>query len=143
MIGADVVGAFKERLDRRQDVDLVVTGHTMPGLCGYELTRALRETLPELPVILMSVGGEVMGAPLLEGAMSLGTLSVAASNRLADLSKREREVLGLIVAGHGNKTVARMLAISPRTVENHRARIMRKTGSRNIATLVHLTLAGR
>lgn len=52
-------------------------------------------------------------------------------------------MLDLIVLGHGNKTVARMLSISPRTVENHRAQIMRKTHTRNIASLVHLALMAR
>lgn len=61
---------------------------------------------------------------------------------LSGLTPREREVLDLIVLGHGNKTVARMLSISPRTVENHRAQIMRKTHTSNVAGLVHLTLAG-
>jgi FixJ family two-component response regulator len=61
--------------------------------------------------------------------------------QFSGLTGRERQVLDLIVMGHGNKTVAQMLSISPRTVENHRAQIMRKTMSRNVAALVHLALS--
>ena len=60
--------------------------------------------------------------------------------RLADLTKREREVLDLVVAGRANKVIAHELSISPRTVELHRARVMDKMNARTVADLVRLSL---
>jgi FixJ family two-component response regulator len=136
------------------DIDFVVTGHTMPGICGHELTRRLREVLPDLPVLLMSAGAEAISGIFLDVAAVLGSrasnsneraegilgLHSADTERLASLTSREKQVLNLVTAGHGNKAAARLLAISPRTVENHRARIMRKTSSRSLAELIHLSL---
>jgi DNA-binding NarL/FixJ family response regulator len=45
--------------------------------------------------------------------------------RFVQLSDREREVLGLIVAGLTNKEVGRALEVSPRTAETHRANLLR------------------
>jgi two-component system response regulator FixJ len=73
-------------------------------------------------------------------------IGLAAEDQLADvrgaglLTPREREVLGKVVAGASNKEAGRMLGISPRTVEVHRARIMDKLGTRNTADLVRTVL---
>lgn len=56
------------------------------------------------------------------------------------LTPREHEVLTEIAAGASNKEVGRVLGISPRTVEVHRARIMEKLGARNAADLVRIVL---
>jgi FixJ family two-component response regulator len=56
---------------------------------------------------------------------------------LATLTEREREILLLIVAGHANKEIADRLSISTRTVENHRAHIMEKTGAANLRELLN------
>ncbi len=58
--------------------------------------------------------------------------------RLAALTPRERDILDAIAAGHGNKAIARQLALSPRTVEVHRANIMRRAGAGNVAELLRL-----
>jgi FixJ family two-component response regulator len=58
--------------------------------------------------------------------------------RLADLSLREREVLEGLVAGGTNKTIARDLGISPRTVESHRGRLMERLGAQTLPDLVLL-----
>jgi two-component system, LuxR family, response regulator FixJ len=55
------------------------------------------------------------------------------------LSNRERQVLGEIVAGRPNKVIAHKLAISMRTVEVHRARILRRLGIRSIAEAISLS----
>ena len=54
------------------------------------------------------------------------------------LSKRELEVLELLVSGMANKQVAAALYLSPRTVEKHRANIHKKTGTRSLAVLTQL-----
>lgn len=56
--------------------------------------------------------------------------------RYAQLSAREREVLGLIVEGLTNKEIGRVLALSPRTVETHRANLFAKLGAESLAQLI-------
>ncbi len=62
----------------------------------------------------------------------------AAEQRLAALTPRERDILDAIAAGLGNKAIARQLELSPRTVEVHRANIMRRAGAGNVAELLRL-----
>ena len=59
-----------------------------------------------------------------------------AEARLAALTPRERNILDAIAAGLGNKAFARQLDLSPRTVEVHRANIMRRAGAGNVAELL-------
>ena len=63
-----------------------------------------------------------------------------ARGRVQMLSKREREVLEWLAEGSSNKVIARELAISPRTVEIHRANMMTKMGARHAAEAVRLWL---
>jgi PAS domain S-box-containing protein len=64
-----------------------------------------------------------------------------ARDRVAGLSTREREVLEGLLAGGTNKTIARTLGLSPRTVEIHRARIMEALGARTLPEAVLLATA--
>jgi two-component system response regulator FixJ len=59
-----------------------------------------------------------------------------ARERYALLSEREREVLSLIVTGLTNKEIGRALALSPRTVETHRANLFAKLETTSLAQLV-------
>ena len=71
--------------------------------------------------------------------------SVAASWSFAGhelLTPREREVLSQIAGGASNKEAGRLLGISPRTIEVHRARVMEKLGAKNAADLVRIVLSG-
>ena len=65
----------------------------------------------------------------------------AAARRLALLTSRQREIMELVLAGHPSKNIAADLGISQRTVENHRATIMRKTNSKSLPALARLALA--
>jgi len=58
------------------------------------------------------------------------------------LTRREREVLVQVVSGASNKEAARVLGISSRTVEDHRASIMRKAGVRSATELIRRVLGG-
>ncbi|MCU1283012.1 MAG: two component transcriptional regulator, LuxR family [bacterium] len=52
------------------------------------------------------------------------------------LSRRERDVFELLVRGNSNRRIARMLGISPKTVETHRAHVLRKLGVHSIVDLI-------
>jgi two-component system CheB/CheR fusion protein len=81
-------------------------------------------------------------------ALSTGQL---ASDRVANrnealhhfeaLTPRQRQIMVLVLAGHPSKNIAADLGISQRTVENHRAAIMRKSGSKSLPALARLALA--
>ncbi|MCC6221189.1 MAG: response regulator transcription factor [Deltaproteobacteria bacterium] len=59
---------------------------------------------------------------------------------LAVLTDREREVMKLLSEGERNKAIAKKLHISPRTVDSHRANIMKKLSANSNAELVHIAL---
>jgi FixJ family two-component response regulator len=136
----------------------------LPGMSGIDLQAALTARGIDLPIIFLTGHGDVpssvralragavdflqkptdsrillarVGEALAQDAArrSERASREAARKALQELTSRERDVLPLILAGHSSKDIARRLAISHRTVEIHRARIMRKTGS---ATLVEL-----
>jgi FixJ family two-component response regulator len=62
----------------------------------------------------------------------------AARARTASLTLRERQVFDLLVQGHPNKVVADRLGLSPKTVEDHRAAVLAKTGANGLAQLIAL-----
>jgi two-component system CheB/CheR fusion protein len=63
-----------------------------------------------------------------------------AAERFSGLTPRQRQIMRLIFDGRPNKIVAADLGISQRTVENHRARIMKKTGAKSLIALARLAL---
>ena len=63
-----------------------------------------------------------------------------AMNRMASLSPRQVQIMDLVLGGHPSKNIAADLGISKRTVENHRAIIMKKTGSTSLPALARLAL---
>ena len=70
-----------------------------------------------------------------------GADSVSGSSNVLDrLTSREREIMQLIAEGNTNRAIAEMLAISIKTVEKHRASLMRKLGVRSIPDLVQTAL---
>ena len=72
---------------------------------------------------------------------SLSACRQTAALRVASLTVRQRQILDLVVAGHPSKNIAADLGISQRTVDNHRAAIMRKTGAKTLPALVRTALA--
>jgi DNA-binding CsgD family transcriptional regulator len=65
----------------------------------------------------------------------------SAANHLAGLTRRQRQVMELVLAGQPSKNIAVDLGISQRTVENHRAAIMKRTGSKCLPALARMALA--
>ena len=61
--------------------------------------------------------------------------------RITSLTKRQRQILDLVLAGHPSKNIAADLGLSSRTVDNHRAAIMKKTGSASLPALIRTALA--
>jgi two-component system CheB/CheR fusion protein len=65
----------------------------------------------------------------------------AAKAQMATLTSRQREIMEMVLAGHPSKNIAADLGISQRTVENHRAAIMHKTGAKSLPALARLAVA--
>ena len=61
-------------------------------------------------------------------------------DRYSTLTHREREVLSLVAEGYTNAEIAARLEISSRTVETHRANMMRKLGLRTLAEVIRYVL---
>ncbi len=79
--------------------------------------------------------------PHAEGIWSFEDLSAQRVLQV-DLTPREREIAALLIEGLTSKLIGRRLAISPRTVDVYRARLMRKTGAATTPELVHKLLVG-
>jgi DNA-binding NarL/FixJ family response regulator len=84
----------------------------------------LRERTSSIPDVL-----ETAGPPARQGQFA---------NCSASLTPRQQEIMNLVLDGHASKNIAADLGISRRTVENHRAAIMKKTGSRSLPELGRL-----
>lgn len=146
----------------------LLTDLRMPGLSGLELLAVLRERGVTLPVVLLTAHGDVSttrtalrgGAfDFLEKPIDDGILLDVLRNaidedarkftarrdlddrraRIERLTPREREVLELLGRGLQNREVAIELAISPRTVEVYKARMMEKLGCANLADVVRMS----
>ena len=64
-----------------------------------------------------------------------------AASRMSGLTARQRQIMDLVLAGQPSKNIAADLGISQRTIENHRAAIMKKTGAKSIPALIRLAIA--
>jgi DNA-binding NarL/FixJ family response regulator len=106
------------------------------GASGYvlkdsgitDLVQAVREVM---------AGRRYLSAPLSERAIAAYVEQSQTRSRspYERLTSREREVLHLAAAGHTSAQIAKRLYLSPRTVETHRANLMRKLGLRSQADL--------
>jgi two-component system response regulator FixJ len=147
----------------------LVTDVRMPDMDGLELLQALAARGPLPPVIVITGHGDVplavqamkLGArDFIEKPFDTADLMTSIreclietanstamnpdreiSQRLERLTPREREVLEQLVIGRSNKAIARELAISPRTVEIHRARVMEKMCAGSLSQLVRMAFA--
>ena len=149
----------------RQDIGAIVLDVRMPGISGLAVLDTLVAQGVDQPVIMLTGHGTVemcrrafkAGAAeflekpvddeaLLEALQNAVRQHVksrerlaadrAARERYAQLSEREKEVAGLIVEGLTNKEIGRALALSPRTVETHRANLFAKLQAESLAQLI-------
>ncbi len=116
---------------------------TALGVSGYWTKRASFQQL--LDAIERVLDGGTSYCPIAE--KHLAAASKGLRPRLADgacppakLSPRETEVLSLVVQGHTVKECARLLEISPSTVENIKSHLMRKLGAHRLADLVRIAV---
>jgi RNA polymerase sigma factor (sigma-70 family) len=156
--------AFLAHFDR-DGIGAIVLDVRMPGISGLTVLDTLVAQGVDQPVIMLTGHGTVDmcrrafkagAAEFLEKPVDdellIETLQNAvrqhvqsrerhqadraARERFAQLSEREREVLGLIVAGLTNKEIGRALDLSPRTVETHRANLFAKLQAESLAQLI-------
>jgi two-component system CheB/CheR fusion protein len=142
----------------------------LPGISGLDLLKRLKDAGHVVPAIMitghsdvpmavdaMKAGASdflekpVRGVELLAGvgrALELSRDSGKliewrndAAGHLAGLTQRQYQIMEMVLAGHPSKNIAADLGISQRTVENHRASIMKKTGARSLPALARLALA--
>lgn len=155
---------FLEHFDPQRHACLVADIR-MPGLSGLELQQRLNEQHADIPIIFITGHGDVPMAvtAMKSGATDFiqkpfrdqdlldriaKALEIdrarrasraegdAIRERLALLTPRETEVMERVVKGQANKVIAMDLGVSQRTVELHRARVMRKLRMRSLAELV-------
>jgi two-component system, LuxR family, response regulator FixJ len=149
----------------RQDIGAIVLDVRMPGISGLAVLDTLVAQGVDQPVIMLTGHGTVEmcrrafksgAAEFLEKPVDDEALLEALQNavrqhvksrerlaadrvardRYAQLSEREREVVGLIVEGLTNKEIGRALSLSPRTVETHRANLFAKLEADSLAQLI-------
>ncbi len=141
----------------------------LPGMGGLELLRRLREAGHDLPAIMITGNSDVpMAVQAMKAGASdfiekpvtrdellacvgraleqsrdsskLAARQEDAAQNVAGLTSRQRQIMDLVLAGHPSKNIAADLRISQRTVENHRAAIMKKTGTRSLPALARLAV---
>jgi two-component system, chemotaxis family, CheB/CheR fusion protein len=142
----------------------------LPGMSGLQLLEKLRDTGNSLPAIMITGNSDVAIAvqAMKAGAsdfiekpvsskelvnfikrtldQSTDTSKLAdwrklATRHIAGLTARQRQIMAMVLDGHPSKNIAADLNISQRTVENHRAAIMQKTGAKSLPALARLALA--
>lgn len=146
----------------------IVTDVRMPGMDGLELQAKLIERQINLPVIVITGYGDIEMAvkAMQNGALDFiekpfddkefieiinkaqkreseehkeRQLANEIKTRVGTLSAREKEVMERVVRGKPNKVIAAEFFLSPRTVEIHRANMMRKMKVGSVAELVRMT----
>ena len=160
--------AFLAAFHPGREACLVIDAY-LPGMNGLALLRRLRDTGHGLPAIMITGNSDVQIAveAMKQGASDFIEKPISRSELLAcvdrameqsrdfeklsawrqdaavhvaGLTPRQRQVMEMVLAGHPSKNIAADLGISQRTVENHRASIMTKTGTKSLPALARLAL---
>ena len=148
-------------LDPNTFAHCVVTDIMMGDLDGFAFADRLRQRDPSVAIVFMTAwpttanavdsvrrygGLDYLEKPLDEDRLiaavaegiTWSSTRRAVLARTATLTARERQVFDLLVQGHPNKVVADRLGLSPKTVEDHRAAVLAKTGESGLAQLIAL-----
>lgn len=152
-----------ERAAAEAPADCILLDVMLDGKDGLTVLETLRANGTETPVIVITGHGDVSMAvrALRSGAQDFiekpyddehlvqrieavvrdSQSRGGGAEALSRLTPRETDVLKEVVAGYSNKVIAHRLGLSPKTVEVHRARVMDKTGAKNLPQLVRLAIA--
>ncbi|MCW2318951.1 two-component system CheB/CheR fusion protein [Rhodoblastus acidophilus] len=143
---------------------------SLPGMGGLDLLRHLQQEGSKIPAVMMTGKADVAMAveamkagasdfiekPIsreelltsvtraFDQAHDSGKLVAwreAASAQIAGLTERQKQIMAMVLAGAPSKNIAVDLGISQRTVENHRAEIMKRTGAKSLPELARLAVA--
>jgi DNA-binding NarL/FixJ family response regulator len=109
-------------------------GYLMKDSSYDELVMALRSVMDGKKFLSPEVSGHLVDTFL------NGNKARTQSTPWEKLTARERSILKLVAEGHTNRGAAEFLSVSPKTVEKHRASLMRKLGLRNVAELTLVAL---
>jgi two-component system, LuxR family, response regulator FixJ len=161
--------ALLAAVDGGAQFNCIVSDVCMPGMSGLDLVHHLNARRVVAPIILITGHGDIdMAVCAIKGgafnfiekpfdearllASIRNALEIARQKaidaaqmeelcaRFKTLSERQRQVMELAVDGLSNKEIGSRLNISPKTVENHRAWVMERTGAKNLAELVRIAL---
>ena len=160
---------FLEAFQPGREACLVIDAY-LPGMNGLDLLGRLHEAGHRLPAIMITGNSDVPMAvqamkagasdfiekpisrnellacvdralELSRDSSKLSAWRQDAASHVAGLTPRQRQIMEMVLAGHPSKNIAADLGISQRTVENHRASIMTKTGTKSLPALARLALA--
>lgn len=149
---------------QRQPIDYLVLDYQMPGGNGLSGISSIRRKFPDIGIVLLTgvASGTMLNGVLAAGIKAVilkegagdelltalkmvesGEIYVSEeaklrldSNPQNSLTKRERQVLSMIASGLKNAEIADSLGVSIKTVDNHRANLMKKLGLHNTAEVV-------
>ncbi|MCU7812383.1 MAG: response regulator transcription factor [Candidatus Thiodiazotropha sp. (ex Notomyrtea botanica)] len=161
--------------------DLVIMDLSMPGMNGMDAVREIKDRMPEVKALVLTVHSEeeyvlaslqagangyvlkdathnellVAAERVLDGKtflspditekvvnsyLNTSNVSQEPVTRWDTVTQRERQILKLIAEGHTNKSMAEYLCISVKTVEKHRANLMKKLDLHNVSALTTYAL---
>ncbi len=156
--------------------DLIILDITMPQINGLEAISQVKESQPNLKILVVTMHGATQyfyqaiaagahgymmkddsEAELLQAIASVKQGETYVSPKLSQgisgdivsalrdeagrpnvfLTKREKEVLGFVVKGYTSKKIGEILTLSPRTVDHHRANLIKKFNMKNTVDMVN------
>lgn len=163
--GQELLENFNE-----SEISCLVLDVRMPGISGLDLQQRLKNMNSKVPVIIVTGHADVPMAiqAMKAGAFDFiekpysdqllleriqcaieqdecfkkqQAVNNEINERIDSLTPREREVMGLVVGGHSNKSIAKELGVSIKTVEVHRGNLMSKMKAQSLSELVRLVIS--
>ena len=163
--GQELLDNFNEK-----EISCLVLDVRMPGISGLDLQQRLKNMDSAVPVIIVTGHADVPMAiqAMKAGAFDFiekpysdqllleriqcaieqddcfkkqQTINNEINLKIKSLTPRELEVMGLVVSGHSNKSIAKELGVSIKTVEVHRGNLMTKMEAKSLSELVRLVMS--